>query len=58
VFGAKWRLYGQELRLTSAQSVVRADLDSQHFVDASLADVECVRFPRREEQMRQLQHVR
>jgi hypothetical protein len=58
VVGAKWRPVGQELRLTSAQGVVRADLATQRFVHASLSDVDCVRFPKREEQMRQLQQSR
>ncbi|HEU0201693.1 MAG TPA: hypothetical protein VFR86_14830 [Burkholderiaceae bacterium] len=58
VFGAKWRPVGQELRLASAQSVVRADLKTHRFVGAALSQVDCVRFPRREEQMRQLQQAR
>jgi hypothetical protein len=58
VFGAKWRPFGQELRLASAQSIVRADLKTHRFVDAALSQVDCVRFPHREEQMRQLQQGR
>jgi len=55
VIGAKWRQAGQELRLTAAASVLRVDPDSQKFVAATLAQVDCVRYPEREAMMRRLQ---
>ncbi|GAB4470411.1 MAG: hypothetical protein OHK0044_13040 [Burkholderiaceae bacterium] len=55
VLGAKWRAAGSELRLIGARSVVRADPNSQKFVAASLAQVECTRHPDREAMLRRLQ---
>jgi hypothetical protein len=57
VLGARWRAVGNELRLTSAQSVLRADPSSQKFVQASLAQVECSRYPDREAMLRRLQQA-
>jgi hypothetical protein len=57
VLGAKWRAVGNELRLTGAQSVIRADPNSQKFVAASLAQVECTRHPEREAMLRRLQQA-
>lgn len=54
VLGARWKPAGQELRLTGAQSVIRADTAKQKFVAATLAEVECVRYPQREAMMRKL----
>lgn len=55
VIGAKWRPAGAELRLTSAATVLRADPVTQRFVPATLAQVECARYPQREAMMRRLQ---
>lgn len=57
VLGAKWRAAGNELRLTGAQSVIRADPNTQKFVAASLAQVECTRHPDREAMLRRLQQA-
>jgi hypothetical protein len=57
VVGAKWREAGKELRLTSAQSAVRADPSTQKLVSAPVSSVECVRFPQREAMMRRLQQA-
>lgn len=54
VLGAKWKPVGSELRLSGAQTVIRADSTSQRFVDASLTQVDCVRYPAREAMLRQL----
>ena len=55
VIGAKWRSTGNELKLTSAQSAVRADAPTQKLVSAGVSNVECVRYPEREAMMRRLQ---
>ena len=55
VIGAKWRTIGNEMRLTSAQSAVRADATAQKLVSAGVSNVECVRHPQREAEMRRLQ---
>jgi hypothetical protein len=55
VLGAKWRGVGNELRLTSASHVLRADPATQKFAAATLAQVECIRHPEREAMMRRLQ---
>lgn len=57
VLGAKWRAVGNELRLTGAHSVIRADPGSQKFVAATLAQVECTRHPDREAMLRRLQQA-
>lgn len=57
VQGARWRAVGPELRLNSAQSVARADLAAQKFVPATLAQVECLRYPEREAMLRRLQQA-
>lgn len=57
VLGARWRGNGRELRLVSATSVIRADPAAQKFVAATLAQVECVRFPEREAMLRRLQQA-
>ena len=58
VAGARWRAgtgKGGEIGLASASAVIRADPASQKFVAASLADVDCARYPEREAMMRRLQ---
>jgi hypothetical protein len=55
VIGAKWRSIGNELRLSSAQTVIRADPASQTFKAATVSQVECTRFPEREAMLRRLQ---
>jgi hypothetical protein len=55
VVGAKWHVVGKEMRLISALAVLRADAATQKFVAAGLDAVDCLRFPDREETMRQLQ---
>jgi hypothetical protein len=55
VIGAKWRGSGNELHLSAAQTVIRADAAAQKFVAATLAQVECTRFPDREAMLRKLQ---
>ena len=55
VIGAKWRGTGNELHLTAAQTVIRADSSTQKFMAASLAQVDCTRFPDREAMLRKLQ---
>lgn len=55
VIGAKWRGAGNELRLSSAQSVIRADAGTQKFKAATMAQVDCTRFPDREAMLRRLQ---
>lgn len=57
VLGARWRAAGNELRLAGAKSVIRADPNSQKFVSASLAQVECTRHPDREAMLRRLQQA-
>ncbi len=58
IAGAKWRPpVGKtgEVLLASAKTVVRADLSKQKFVSATLAEVECARYPEREAMMLRLQ---
>lgn len=55
VLGAKWRGGGADLRLVSAQYVIRADSASQKFQPATMAQVDCTRFPEREAMLRRLQ---
>lgn len=55
VIGAKWRAAGNELRLSGAQTVIRADSGTQKFKAATTAQVECTRFPSREAMLRKLQ---
>jgi len=55
VIGAKWRAAGNELHLSAAQTVIRADTGSQKFKAATTAQVECTRFPDREAMLRRLQ---
>jgi len=55
VAGAKWKQAGNELRLTSANAVLRVDPATQKFVPATAAQVDCVRHPEREAMMRRLQ---
>lgn len=60
VVGAKWRTppaKGGDATLTLAQArqVIRADVASQKFVDAPVADAQCTRYPEREAMMRRLQ---
>jgi len=57
VLGARWRAAGSELRLASAQTVIRADAAQQKFLPATLAQVECTRFPEREAMLRRLQQA-
>lgn len=60
VAGARWRTAagkGGEIGLASASAVIRADPGSQRFVAASLADVDCARYPEREAMMRRLQQA-
>lgn len=57
VHGARWRANGSELRLASAQAVIRADPATQKFVAASLSQVECTRHPEREAMLRRLQQA-
>jgi hypothetical protein len=54
VQGARWKAAGTELRLAGAQNVIRADAATQKFVAASLAQIECVRYPEREAMLRRL----
>jgi hypothetical protein len=58
VLGARWRQAGNELRLSGAQSVIRADTVTLKFVPAQLAQVDCVRYPDREAMLRRLQQGR
>lgn len=58
VIGAKWRAAGNELHLSGAQTVIRADASSQQFKAATTAQVECTRFPDREAMLRRLQKPR
>jgi hypothetical protein len=58
VIGAKWRAAGNELRLSGAQTVIRADAGTQKFMAATAAQVECTRFPDREAMLRRLQKPR
>jgi hypothetical protein len=58
VTGAKWRPQGKELRLSGADSVLRADPITKKFVASSLNAVECTRYPEREAMMRRLQQGR
>lgn len=58
VVGAKWRTQagkGGEVALVSAQTVLRADLSTQKWVEARIQDVECARYPEREAMMLRLQ---
>lgn len=55
VIGARWRAAGQELRLASAQTLLRADPATQRLVSTPLAQAECLRYPEREAMMRRLQ---
>jgi hypothetical protein len=55
VIGAKWKGSGNELRLSAAQSVIRADAATQKFKAATVAQVDCTRFPDREAMLRRLQ---
>lgn len=55
VIGAKWKGSGNELRLSGAQTVIRADTATQKFKAATLAQVDCTRFPEREAMLRRLQ---
>jgi hypothetical protein len=55
VIGARWRTVGSELRLASAQTVIRVDAAKQKFAAATIAQVDCTRFPEREAMMRRLQ---
>jgi hypothetical protein len=56
VIGARWRGAGSnELHLSSAQSVIRADAGTQKFKAATMAQVDCTRFPDREAMLRRLQ---
>jgi hypothetical protein len=57
VLGARWRPSGNELRLASAQTVIRADSATHKFVPAAVAQVECTRFPEREAMLRRLQQA-
>jgi hypothetical protein len=55
VLGAKWRGSGNELHLTAAQTVIRADAATQKFKAATMGQVDCTRFPDREAMLRRLQ---
>src|SRR5882672_95612 len=55
VIGAKWRSTGNELRLSAAQTVIRADAATQKFKAAAITQVDCTRFPDREAMLRRLQ---
>lgn len=55
VIGAKWRGSGNELHLSAAQTVIRADASTQKFMAATLSQVDCTRFPDREAMLRRLQ---
>ncbi|HTT09682.1 MAG TPA: hypothetical protein VMG60_02240 [Burkholderiaceae bacterium] len=55
VIGAKWRGSGNELQLTTAQTVIRADAGTQKFMAATVGQVDCTRFPDREAMLRRLQ---
>jgi hypothetical protein len=55
VLGAKWRGSGNELHLSAAQTVIRADAAAQKFMAATVAQVDCTRFPDREAMLRRLQ---
>lgn len=58
VIGAKWRGTGNELRLSAAQTVIRADAATQKFKAATTAQVDCTRFPDREAMLRRLQKAK
>jgi len=58
VIGAKWRGGNNELRLNSAQTVIRADSAAMKFQPATVAQVDCTRFPEREAMLRRLQKAR
>jgi hypothetical protein len=55
VIGAKWKGSGNELHLSTAQTVIRADAATQKFKAATVAQVDCTRFPEREAMLRRLQ---
>jgi hypothetical protein len=55
VIGAKWHGSGNELRLSTAQTVIRADVPTQKFKAATMGQVDCTRFPDREAMLRRLQ---
>lgn len=60
VAGARWRTAtgkGGEIGLASASAVLRADPGALKFVAATLADVDCARYPEREAMMRRLQQA-
>ena len=60
VAGAKWRPNvgrAGEVALASASVVLRADATTQKFVAATLAEVDCARYPEREAMMRRLQQA-
>ncbi len=60
ISGAKWRTHAGktgEVALMSAKTVVRADMSTQKFVSATLAEVECARYPEREAMMLRLQQA-
>jgi len=58
VQGARWRSEGKQLRLKSAQSVLRADAHASRLVGADASDIDCTRFPEREAMMKRLQQTR
>lgn len=55
VIGAKWRPAGNELRMTGASAVIRADAAALKFAAATVGQVECTRYPDREAMLRRLQ---
>ncbi len=57
VLGAKWRnAAANELRLSNAQTVIRGDVKTQKFAEATLAQVDCARYPGREAMLLKLQN--
>lgn len=58
VVGATWRSDQKSLRLQAAKSALRVDRRNGKLAEVELAQVDCTRFPDREETMRQLQQER
>jgi len=58
VHGARWRADGKQLRLKSAQGVLRADARTARLTAADASEVDCTRFPEREAMMKRLQQTR
>lgn len=58
VVGATWRSDQKALRLDAAKSALRVDRRSGKLAEITASQIDCTRFPGREETMRQLQQER